>query len=107
MVRPSLSSSDPPERLWELSLGEFAVLTPTVQFPIAPRRLQRRQRQHPLRRPAHPPVLATVRHRPVVELLHPRARDPSPHSLPFLVVGDVPATFLQIPDQVLHPFRGP
>src|SRR4051812_20327868 len=59
LVRPSLSSSDPPDRLWQGSLGEFAVLTPTVQFPIAPRRLQRRQRQDSRRRPTHPTVLAT------------------------------------------------
>ncbi len=73
---PVTSSSGHPHRFRQLALGEFAVLTPTVQFPIAPRSFQRRQHQNPLRRSAHPPVLATARDRPVVELLHPRARDP-------------------------------
>jgi hypothetical protein len=73
---PVTRSSDLPHRFGQLSLGEFAVLTPTVQFPVAPRRFQRRQGQHALRRPTHPLVLATPGDRPVVELLHPRARDP-------------------------------
>src|SRR3954447_26071010 len=76
LVRPSLSSSGPSHGLGQRSLGEFAVLTPTVQLAITPRRLQRRQGQHPPRRPTHPPVLATLRHRPVVVFLHPRTRDP-------------------------------
>src|SRR3954465_4193001 len=93
------------------------------QFPITPRRLQRGQGQDSSRRPAHAAVLATPRHCPVVELLHPSARDPEARPLPLLVVGEVPpppvvgcggsvATLLEVADHLLdrgrspHPLRG-
>lgn len=56
---PVTRSSDLPHRLWQLSLGEFAILTPRIQFPIAPRRFHRGQGQHSSGRPTHPLVLAT------------------------------------------------
>ena len=36
---PGTSSSGLPHRSWQLALGEFAILTPTVQLPVASRRL--------------------------------------------------------------------
>src|SRR4051812_49992096 len=78
---PVPRSSDLPDRLGQFPLREFAVLTPMLQLAIAPRRLQRRQGQHSVWRPTHPTVLAPPRHRPVVELLHPRARDPQARPL--------------------------
>src|SRR5687767_9214111 len=62
---PVTRSSDLPHRLWQLTFRELTILTPMVQFPVAPRRFQRRQGQYPLRRPTHPLVLATPRDRPV------------------------------------------
>src|ERR1700682_4954754 len=93
---PVTSSSGLPHRFWQFSLGEFAVLTPTVQFPITPRHFQRRQSQHPLWRPTHPLVLAALGDRPVVEFLHPRARDPQARTLALLVVGDIGTPLLQV-----------
>src|SRR5512135_3478665 len=56
---PVTRSSDLPHRFWQSSLGERPILTPTVQFPIAPRRFHRGQGQHSSGRPTHPLVLAT------------------------------------------------
>src|SRR3989442_12175843 len=94
-----MRSSDLSHRLWQLVLREFAILTPTVQFPVAPRRFQRRQGQHALGRPTHPLVLATPGDRPVVEFLHPRARDPESRPLTLLVVGKEVTSLLQVCDQ--------
>src|SRR5512135_848246 len=110
---PGTSSSDLPHRLWQLACGQFAVLTPAVQFPIAPRCFQRRQRQHPLRRPTHPLVLAPARDRPIVEFLHPRARNPQARPLPLLIIGEVGTAPRQILDQIRdrlgipHPLQCP
>src|SRR5947199_9187423 len=73
------------DRLGQLALRQCMVLTPILQFAVAPRRLQRRQGEHTRLRPTHPTVLATIRHRPVVELLHTRARDPQSGLLALLV----------------------
>src|SRR5512135_1366309 len=40
---PVTRSSDLPHRFWQSSLGERPILTPTVKFPIAPRRFHRGQ----------------------------------------------------------------
>jgi hypothetical protein len=56
---PVTRSSDLPHRFWQSSLGERPILTPTVKFPIAPRRFHRGQGQHSSGRPTHPLVLAT------------------------------------------------
>jgi hypothetical protein len=82
------NSSDLPHRYWLCALGERAILTPTVQFLIAPRRFQRGQGQHSVERPTHPLGLATAGDRPVVEFLH---RDPSPTPTPPAAVPPPPA----------------
>ena len=56
--------------------GNVTNSTPLVEFTVASRGFQCGQGQHSWRRPTHPLVLATRRHRPVVVFLHPRARDP-------------------------------
>ena len=77
----SRASSRLPYRVGQPSLGQHPVPRQASSSSFLPRRFQRRQGQDPFGRPTHPLVLATTRHRPVVELLHPRARDPQPHPL--------------------------
>ena len=71
-------------RSQQLALGELAILTSTAQFPVASRRLPRGQGQYPRRQPTHPAVLATIRDRPIIARLQPRARDPETRTLPLL-----------------------
>ena len=73
---PMPCSSDLANRFRQHSIGQRTILPPILEFPIALRGFQHGQGQHSLRRPTHPLVLTAARDRPVVELLHPRARDP-------------------------------
>ena len=73
---PVPCSSDLANRFRQHALGQRTIPPPTIEFPVALRGFHRGQGQHPLSRPTHPLVLAAARDRPVVQLLHPRARDP-------------------------------
>src|SRR5262249_12086126 len=59
-------------------------------------------RHHPRLGPLPPTVFAPRRDAPVVELLHPVARDPQARSLPRRIIRQVGATCLQVADQILQ-----
>jgi len=73
---PSSRSSGLAYRFWPPPLRQRAIATPRAEFTVASRRFQYGQGQHTSGRPTHPLMFAPRRHRPVVVLLHPRARDP-------------------------------
>ncbi len=98
---PIRRSSGLGNRFWQRSFRQRTNATPLIEFTVASRGFQRGQGQHPVRRPTHPLVFATCRHRPVVVSLHPCARNPSPRLLPSLGVRDVRPPLLQVRDQLL------
>src|SRR5262249_2467201 len=76
---PGWGSAAPFHRLGgHLPARGLPTLPPAPQPPIAARPLQHGHPPPPRRRPAHPAPFASLRHTPIVELLHPIARDPEP-----------------------------